>query len=37
MIEVDTEGVIPGDTDPPQEMGDSAKEVTEAEEDEVER
>ena len=29
------EGVIPGDTDPPQEMGDDSKEVSESEEHEV--
>ena len=35
IIEMDTEGVIPEDTDPPQEMGDNNKEVSESEENEV--
>ena len=35
LLEIDTEGVIPGDTDPPQEMGDSTKEVSESDENEV--
>ena len=28
ILDLDTEGTIPGDTDPPQEMGDSSVEVS---------
>ena len=35
LLEVDREGVIPGDTDSAQDMGDETKEVTESDEQEV--
>uniref|UniRef100_F6YI57 Hsp70-interacting protein N-terminal domain-containing protein n=1 Tax=Ciona intestinalis TaxID=7719 RepID=F6YI57_CIOIN len=34
-LDIDMEGVIPGDTDPPQDMGDDSKEATEEEQDEA--